>query len=853
MTRDAARTAAARRLLDAGAIEDNALQTLAGVAVQLLGTRSAEISLLTDERVIVAAVDALPGLAGTRTSLESALCTQAAAEGAAVVVTDAAHDPRTAHLAGVARGELGAYVAVPVVSDNHEVVGAFCAYEPVPRAWDENDVETLRHLAAAAAARLEVGALDRQYGATSREALLTAAVDAAAVGTFQWDLRNGALRWDTSLLEAFQYDEETFGGTIDAFDARVHTDDLPQVTDALERAIASCGVYEAEFRVCRPDGTTRWLVARGRALPGVDGRAHQVVGVTTDTTALRLQEDRVREVLEGMSVGYYRLDADWRFAYVNAEAERILGQPRTRLLGEDVWELFPAAVGAPFQTSYRHVAATGEGVVFDAYYPAPLDAWYEVRAVPERGGVAAFFTDVTARRRALDAAQRAEHRATLLGRVGTAMAEVQEPVDGLRTVLTILVPALADFAIASVLEDGAHGWQHHMRDVAGHHRDPRLQPVLEEYLEVRVPALTTTSPAARALATGRPAAVVDAGRAESGQVLEPGEAATLLQRLTPHATVVFPLRGRGQVRGMLTLVNGPARGTFTPDDVAIVQDAVAQIGLALDNAQLQATRRNLVEELQRSLLTRLPEPDHLQLAARYVPAAAAAQVGGDWYDAFLVRDGATCLVIGDVTGHDLHAAVAMAQIRNVLRGGAHAVVNPPAKILQSLDWAMHDLGIDVLSSGILAKIEQPAELAERGQRLLRWSNAGHLPPLLLHPDGTAELLSHPTDLLLGVHAHTSRTDHTHVVASGSTVLLYTDGLVERRGESLTEGLERLRTTVERHAHVSLEQLCDVLIADLAHDSPDDVALLAVRAHDEDQPRPAEAGPRHVPAEERAAG
>ncbi len=835
LARDAARTAAARRLLEAGATDDSALRTLVGLAVQLLGAAAAEISLLTDERVIVAAVNALPGPAGTRTPLEAALCTQAAVADAGMVVTDAARDARTRHHPAVVRGALGAYLAVPIVSDTARVVGAFCVYGPDARSWDGDDLGTLQHLASAAAVRLEVGALDRQYGSSSRDALLTAAVAAAALGTFQWDLASGALRWDASLLEVFGYDEETFGGTIEAFNARVHPDDLPRVGRALDRAIASCGIYEAEFRVLRPDGTSRWLTARGRALPGHDGRADQVVGVTTDTTALRTQEEQVREVLEGMGVGYYRVDEDWRFAYVNAEAERILGRARAHLLDGNLWELFPAAVGTQFEAGYRHVAATGEPAVFDAYYPAPLDAWYEVRAVPERGGVAAFFTDVTARRRALESALQAEHKATFLGRVATELAEVQDPVQALRAVLPILVPHLADLAIASVLDEGPSTWQHRMHDVASLHRDPGLQPVLDEYLTVRVPALTSTSPVARALATGRPATVVDAGRSGPGDLLRGGEAHALLGRLAPHATVALPLRGRGHVRGLLTLVNGVERGAFTPDDIATLQDAVAQLGLALDNAHLQATRRDLVEELQRSLLSDLPRPDHLHLAARYVPAATAAQVGGDWYDAFLVRDGSTYLVIGDVTGHDLHAAVAMTQIRNVLRGGAHAVTSPPAQILQSLDWAMDDLGIDVLTSAILAKVEQPDDLAERGQRLLRWSNAGHLPPVLLHRDGRADLLSNRTDLLLGVQAHPSRADHTQVLDAGSTVLLYTDGLVERRDEDLTDSLERLRTLVEDLASLPLEELCDRLVADLAHDSPDDVALLAIRVRDRDEP------------------
>ncbi len=846
LTADVARTAAARRLLRAETADAGAVQALAALAAQLLGTPSAEVSLLTDERVVVGAVDALPGPVGTRTSLTESLCARVGAAGERLVVTDVATDPRLTGTAVAADGRVGAYLGVPLRGDDRRVVGAMCVYQPQPRRWTAQDVATLEHLAAAAATQLEVDALDREYARVDRIALLDAAAQAAGLGTFQWDLATGALHWDASLLEVFAYDAESFGGSIDAFNARLHPDDVQPVTVALREAIAACGVYEAEFRVVRPDGTVRWLTARGRALAGPSGAAEQVIGVTTDTTALRAGEERVQQILEDMTVGYFWLDPRWRFGYVNAEAERILGSPREQLLGGDVWELFPAAVGTDFEESYRRVAATGETVVFDAYYPAPLDAWYEVRAVPERGGVAAYFTDITDRRRVLDLAQQARARSELLAAVAAELVEILDPVRALEAVLPHLVPSVADFAIASVLDEGHGGWQQRLRDVAGLHADPAAQPVLDAYRAVRVPALTRSSLIAQVMAGG--AHALRTGLPGPGDLVREGPAHDLLARLAPDAVAVLPLRGRGHTRGLLTLGRSGGRGAFTDADVTALREIMAQIGLALDNAHLHAARRDLAEELQRSLLTELPEPDHLHLVARYVPAATGAQIGGDWYDAFVVRDGTTCLVIGDVTGHDLRAAVSMAQVRNVLRGGAHAVVQPPAQILASLDWAIHDLAVGAISTGVLAKVEQPAELAEQGLRLLRWSNAGHLPPLLLHPDGRAELLTRPADLLLGLRAHNQRHDHTEVIRPGSTVLLYTDGLVERRGERLSDGLERLRVTTERLAHLPLEALCDRLIADLAAGSDDDVALLAVRAHPEDEPRPAEAGPRRTPAD-----
>lgn len=678
----------------------------------------------------------------------------------------------------------------------------------------------------------------------ARIALLDSAAQAAGLGTFEWDLTTGELRWDATLLEVFGYDEDTFGGTIASFDARLHPGDLAATSAAIDRAIATCGVYEAEFRVVRPDGTTRWLTARGRALPDASGRATHLIGVTTDTTALRERDLHVQQILEDMSTGYYWLDADWRFGYVNAEAEVLLARTRTELLDGVIWDLFPAAVGTIFEERYREVARTGEPQAFDAYYPAPLDGWYEVRAIAERGGVAAYFTDITERRRALELAEEGRARSELLAVVAAALADAPDSVRALHAVLPHLVPALADYAIASVLDEGPGPWRSRLHDVAALHADADVQPVLDAYAAVRVPHLARTSLVAEVVATSRP--VLRYGSPSPSDMVDAGPARDLLEVLAPETLMVLPLRGRGRTRGVVTLARSAARAELTDADVATLRDVTTQMGLALDNAHLHAARRDLAEELQRSLLTELPEPDHLHLVARYVPASSGTQIGGDWYDAFLLRDGCTCLVIGDVTGHDLHAAVTMAQMRNVLRGGAHAVVQPPAAIFSAFDWAAHDLAIGAFSTAILARVEQPDDLAERDARLLRWSNAGHLPPLLVQPDGSAELLWRPSDLLLGLHAHTVRHDHTVVLEPGSTVLLYTDGLVERRGERLQDGLERLRACAERLAHLPLDAFCDGLVAELGSSHEDDVALLALRAFPQGEPRPPEAGPEKLP-------
>jgi serine phosphatase RsbU (regulator of sigma subunit) len=184
----------------------------------------------------------------------------------------------------------------------------------------------------------------------------------------------------------------------------------------------------------------------------------------------------------------------------------------------------------------------------------------------------------------------------------------------------------------------------------------------------------------------------------------------------------------------------------------------------------------------------------------------------------------------------------MGQARNLLRGLTFGAGGPPAEALTALDKAMRHFTVDSLATAILAQVEQTATDAATGRRRLRWSNAGHPPPLLLQPDGSAELLHTPADLLLGVVPHGRRTDHEALLPIGSTLLLYTDGLVERRGLDLDDGLARLPVVAGELAGLDLETFCDELLARMACDGEDDVALLALRAHDPSRPRPPEAGP-----------
>ena len=316
----------------------------------------------------------------------------------------------------------------------------------------------------------------------------------------------------------------------------------------------------------------------------------------------------------------------------------------------------------------------------------------------------------------------------------------------------------------------------------------------------------------------------------------------------------MPLLSGGRRLGSLSVAWLEPR-RFAADELDLLDAFAAQCAQALERIGTRESEQvahaavsGMAEALQRSLLTEPPEPDHAEVAVRYEPAAEAAQVGGDWYDAFLQPGGATVLVIGDVVGHDTEAAAAMGQVRGLLRGIAFTTGDGPARILTRLDAAMEGLQVGTTASAVIARIEQEHDERERGVTRLRWSNAGHPPPMVINPDGSVLVLAGTeADLLLGIDPGTRRVESEAVLDRGSTVLFYTDGLVERRGQNLDEGLARLRDALEELADHTLEELCDAVLDRLLPERrEDDVALVAVRLHPQDQPRPPEAGPTDVP-------
>jgi serine phosphatase RsbU (regulator of sigma subunit) len=218
--------------------------------------------------------------------------------------------------------------------------------------------------------------------------------------------------------------------------------------------------------------------------------------------------------------------------------------------------------------------------------------------------------------------------------------------------------------------------------------------------------------------------------------------------------------------------------------------------------------------------------DALRLAMHHVSAVQSAPVGGDWCDAFVQGEDQT-LVIGDVAGHDATAARAMIRLRPLLRRVADTAPEAgPAELLTAVDKAMTTQGVGILTTGIVARLTR---LPDADAWLLRWSNAGHPPPLLVHGDGLVSTLVTPPDRPLGIGADCPRSETEVVLGPGSTLLLFTDGLVERRGQVIDDGIRSLSTTLTALGPSALrdpESLCRELFARLLPDRPeDDVGLL----------------------------
>jgi serine phosphatase RsbU (regulator of sigma subunit) len=524
------------------------------------------------------------------------------------------------------------------------------------------------------------------------------------------------------------------------------------------------------------------------------------------------------------------LDPAGRVALLNAEGERLLDRPADDVVGRPVTEVLPAGTAAAVTRACHDALTSGAPVSLEVPDPRGGPGWSALHAWPVADGAAFAFVDVTARRQAQDEAEAARHaaetaqgvaeragaRTALLAAVTGELSGALDSESALGSLARLVVPALTDGCVVTVVDREGRA-----RDVGSWHVDPARRPLLDRYAGVRLDTLPAASPVARALRSG---SEVQEPVAAVLELMPPGRARDLLRALGPETAVVLPLTADGRAVGVLTLYLDPGRA-LDDDDLAAAREVAAQAGRAVDRVHRQSQQAKLAEDLQRSLLTDPPTIAGAQVVTRYVPAAEAARVGGDWYDAFLHTDGDPVVVIGDVAGHDTAAAAEMGQLRGLLRGIAHYSGAGPAEVLRGLDAAMAAMHAGTLATAAIARLED-------GGTRLRWASAGHPPPLVADPDGTVTVLADGLgDLLLGVDPTALRRERTVPLRPGAVVLLYTDGLVERRDCDIDTGVDRLRRHLATLADRPLEQLADELLARMLPATPgDDVALVAICVH-----------------------
>ncbi|KOV74477.1 DNA-binding protein [Streptomyces sp. NRRL WC-3618] len=544
------------------------------------------------------------------------------------------------------------------------------------------------------------------------------------------------------------------------------------------------------------------------------------------------------EALEAIGTGAYLVDEEGRIIAVNSRAEKYLDRPAEDLYGRDAHDLLHRdGHGQPLARTrcrMRQAFHAGHAALGDEGYFACGDgsllpiSWLITPfslAGHEPSTLILFHA-----RQARETDPRTEpvatllpeiERLTLLAATTSQLTSTLDVDEALRRLVTLVVPRLADWAIIDLITERDEVW----RTVVVEATDDGL--VHHEVLQGPMPPVPQGSPmplsrALRGVASTLAGPQTYHGPPDSGIAVEQRR---LFDATGIHSAAIAPIRSTRAVLGALTLGRAKQPGDFNAPDLPLIEDIARRAGLALDNARLYQRQRKVAETMQNHLLPQMPRVPRLQMAVRYLPAPDASQVGGDWYDAFSLSDGATALAVGDVVGHDLEAAAGMAQVRNMLRAYAWALQSPPSRIVERLDEAVLHITDVAMATMILARIEE----AHDGQWKLSWTNAGHPPPLLISHDGMADYLTDGHGILLGTGAHKPRADATTLLPPGSTLLLYTDGLIEEPGHTLDEGLHRLRRHAAALAHRPLTSFTDQLLERVrpaAND--DDVALLALR-------------------------
>lgn len=609
--------------------------------------------------------------------------------------------------------------------------------------------------------------------------------------------------------------EERVGRTID----EVHGEPCGPLFSQVCREVISTGEprrVRIEGRLWH--GTGPHQVWRMNYYP-VFGETGEVIGVgdvfvditESERTATELAEvsaardyelSRYQSLVEATSAAVWTRDAAGRVVEDSPTYRAITGQTTDRYLaGGHLAAVHPAdresterswraavAAGEPYHHVNRLLTASGEYRHF------------RVRAVPVvvgGGGAEKRVVEWIGTETDIEAEVRARTRLELLARATAAVDRELDAERELHALAEVLVPAFADECTVHLIDPLVPGGP-----VTGRRLVQRGRHGVSGERSAVSFRFAGDHPFARLCRTGKPVLV---GQSQG------------------QATLLAPIRSGGDVVAALALVAWGDRPRYTEADLVFVSELAGRVSTAVEHAQQFQAARRAALTLQQAMLSDPPQRSDVDIEARYQPALHDMEVGGDWYDAFTLPGGDLGLVVGDVVGHDLDAAAVMGQLRSMFRGIAMAESVTPSAAVSRLDELAVALRITEFTTVLYGRLRTGSCGA-----VFTWCSAGHVPPILFPADGGHLLLEGGSGLVLGVDAGTRRSDASAHLPGGSTLLLFTDGLVEQRRSHLDDGMARLCALAEELADRPLAEFCDLLLAGSESDTGDDAVVLAAR-------------------------
>jgi serine/threonine-protein kinase RsbW len=408
-----------------------------------------------------------------------------------------------------------------------------------------------------------------------------------------------------------------------------------------------------------------------------------------------------------------------------------------------------------------------------------------------------------------------ERHLNMLAEAAAVLTAAGDYESALRRLAELAVPELADLCLIDVRDSRTY-----LRRVAGAYHGSAPRALVDELVTRYPPVEGSKLPAARAVETGAVSWVAEMGDELLAEITRDERHLEVFKSLGVRSYLCVPIVSEAEILGAITLVSAGSGRHFDEQDLEVPRLLAREAAVALRWALQGDRERDLAAALQERLLPRrLPPLEGMSIAVRYA-AGTGSDVGGDFYDIAVLPSGTVGLMVGDVAGHDAEAAVVMGQLRAATRALA-GQVHDPAALVEVLQWSWPLLDLDLMATALFARLDIPT-------RTLKVASAGHVPPLVCDSGGP-RFMAVPTAPLLGARGPAAE-NHIEVLEAGATLVLYTDGLVERRGRPIEAGMAAVAKTVGEMCSRSPQDVCDALIAELVAQGPlqDDVAVMLVR-------------------------